>query len=237
MPCPCSKGASILPPHVPCHCPFTCHICPCPYTSRRASPLPSYTHMCPALAPTRDLPQCLDLALTPTLPLPHMCPALLRFVPRPCPHMCPVFVSTRAPPLHHTCSTLAPLYVPQLPPHVLCPSALASTRVLPLPPHVPCTRPIRASPLPARHTCPDLFPHMCLAFAIHMLRPCPHVPCPSPTRASPLPTRHTCPSPTCASILPPTTQALPLPPNLPTCPTLALISYVICLVSSLLFPQ
>ena len=112
VPCPCSKGASILPPHVPCHCPFTCHICPCPYTSRRASPLPSYTHMCPALAPTRDLPQCLDLALTPTLPLPHMCPALLRFVPRPCPHMCPVFVSTRAPPLHHTCSNLAPLHVP-----------------------------------------------------------------------------------------------------------------------------
>ena len=165
-----------------------------------------------------------------------MCPALLRFVPCPCPHMCPVFVSTRAPPLHHTCSTLAPLYVPQLPPHVLCPSALASTRVLPLPPHVPCTRPIRASPLPARHTCPDLFPHMCLAFAIHMLCPCPHVPCPSHTRALPLPALHTCPSPTRASILPPT-HALPLPPQVPTCPTLALISYVLSLVSSLLFPQ
>ena len=123
-----------------------------------------YQHV-PRLSPTRDLPQCLDLALTPTLPLSHMCPALLRFVPRPCPHMCPVFVSTRAPPLHYTCSTLTPLYVSQLPPHVLSPSSLASKRVLPLPPHVPCTRPIRASPLPARHTCPDLFPHMYLPFA------------------------------------------------------------------------
>ena len=175
MPCPCSKGASILPPHVSCHCLFTCHICPCPYTSRRASPLPSYTHMCPALAPTRDLPQCLDLALTP-----YYCPtcALLFYVS--CLALAPTCAPSLSPHVPRPCTTRAlplPPYMSRSCPHTH--SALASTNVQPLPPHVPCPCPIRASLLPARHTCPDLFPHMCLAFAIHMLRPCPHR-CPLP---------------------------------------------------------
>ena len=152
MPCPCSKGALILSPHVPCHCPFTCHICPCPHTLRRASPLPSYTHMCSPLPQHVICPSASIL-----LPhLPYHCPTCalllcLYVVPRPCPHMGAIFASIRAPPLHHTCSTLAPLHVPQLRPHTLCPClhkrpALASSRALPLsytclalarPPHVP----------------------------------------------------------------------------------------------------
>ena len=152
--------------------------------------------MCPALAPTRDLPQCLDLALTLTLPLPHMCPALLRLVPRPCSHMCPVFVSTRAPPLHQTCSTLAPLYVQQLPPHVsclclhMCPALVQyvlhpcppATHALIFSPHM-CLPVARPPYVPFSHTCLDLAPHTCPSIAprcAHMSYTCPHIICSLP---------------------------------------------------------